>query len=105
MDEALQARMLAIFPPASAAQQQEQQQAAGDGQGGGSPRRRLPTLHAVIVELDGRFITELTHTAALFSELFEAAGRKRLVKVGGRWGGGGWGRSLTGQGAALRGGR
>ena len=34
------------------------------------------------MELDSRFLTELTHTAALYAELFEPGGRKRLVKVG-----------------------
>ncbi len=42
-----------------------------------------PGLQRVIVELNSRFITELTHTAATFAELFEPAGRKRLVKVRG----------------------
>ncbi len=40
-----------------------------------------PGLQRFIVELDQRFLTELAQTAALFEELFEASGRKRLIKV------------------------
>ena len=40
-----------------------------------------PPLQRFAVELDQRFITELAHTAALFSELFEPSGRKKLLKV------------------------
>jgi hypothetical protein len=61
-DEALRRKMLAMFP------------AETDG----AP----PSLHDVVVQLDGRFITEITHTAALFAQLFPPGGRKRLVKVG-----------------------
>lgn len=73
VDEGLRQRMHAMFPAAGSA--------SGDGD-----QQRLPSLHAVIVELDGRFITEITHTAALFAELFPPGGRKRLVKVRQRWG-------------------
>lgn len=61
VDESLRARMAEWFPP---------------GEGGA-----LPPLSKVIVELDSRFLTELMHTAALYAELFEPGGRKRLVKV------------------------
>lgn len=44
---------------------------------------RPPPLQRFAVELDQRFITELAHTAALFSELFELSGRKKLLKVTG----------------------
>ncbi len=40
-----------------------------------------PPLQRFAVELDQRFITEMAHTAALFSELFEPSGRKKLLKV------------------------
>ncbi len=40
-----------------------------------------PPLQRFAVELDQRFITEMAHTAALFSELFEPSGRKTLLKV------------------------
>ena len=40
-----------------------------------------PALQKYAVELDQRFLTELAHTAALFSELFEPSGRKKLLKV------------------------
>lgn len=40
-----------------------------------------PALQKFAVELDQRFLTELAHTAALFSELFEPSGRKKLLKV------------------------
>ena len=40
-----------------------------------------PPLQRFAVELDQRFITELAHTAALFSELFEPSGRKKLLKA------------------------
>lgn len=40
-----------------------------------------PSLQKFAVELDQRFLTELAHTAALFSELFEPSGRKKLLKV------------------------
>lgn len=43
--------------------------------------RRPAASPQVIIELDSRFLTELTHTAAMFAELFEPGGRKRLVKV------------------------
>ena len=46
------------------------------------PGEELPPLYKVIVELDSRFLTELTHTAAIYAQLFEPGGRKRLVKVG-----------------------
>lgn len=49
----------------------------GEGGAGSSP-----SLHDVVVQLDGRFITEITHTAGLFAQLFPPGGRKRLVKVG-----------------------
>lgn len=45
------------------------------------PGEQLPPLQKVIVELDSRFLTELTHTAAMYAQLFEPGGRKRLVKV------------------------
>ena len=44
--------------------------------------REPPALQKFAVELDQRFLTELAHTAALFSELFEPSGRKKLLKVG-----------------------
>ena len=40
-----------------------------------------PALQKFAVELDQRLLTELAHTAALFSELFEPSGRKKLLKV------------------------
>ena len=40
-----------------------------------------PALGRFAVELDQKFLTELAHTAAMFSELFEASGRPRLLKV------------------------
>lgn len=40
-----------------------------------------PPLQRFAVELDQRFITELAHTAALFSELFQPSGRKKLLTV------------------------
>lgn len=87
MDEGLRQRMLAMFRPAAGGD------GDGNGDGDGSPAA-LPSLHRVVVELDGRFITEITHTAALFAELFPPGGRKRLVKV--RAGGGGGRRGLAG---------
>ena len=33
------------------------------------------------MQLDQRFLTELARTAALFQSLFEASGRKELLKV------------------------
>ena len=80
MDEGLRRRMLEMFRPAGepAAPLSGSAAILGGGGGGQAP---LPSLHAVIVELDGRFITEIMHTAALFAELFPPGGRKRLVKV------------------------
>lgn len=40
-----------------------------------------PALGRFAVELDQKFLTELAHTAAMFSELFEVSGRPRLLKV------------------------
>jgi len=40
-----------------------------------------PRLERFVVELDQRFLTELAHTAALFGELFEQSGRRRLLKA------------------------
>ena len=59
-----------------------------DGWGfGGAPERggarAPPALERFVVELDQRFLTELAHTAALFGELFEQSGRRRLLKVRG----------------------
>lgn len=45
------------------------------------PGDPAPSLDAVAVALDTRFLTELTHTAASFGELFEPDGRPRLLKV------------------------
>ncbi|GAB4820337.1 hypothetical protein N2152v2_007383 [Parachlorella kessleri] len=45
------------------------------------PGEELPPLDKVIVELDSRFLTELTHTAAIYAQLFEPGGRQRLVKM------------------------
>lgn len=123
VDEGLRQRMLAMFPP-SAAEEAAEGQAGGEGgaaTGTGLQQagQQLLSLHRVIVELDGKFITggcckqsgkgqrtaqctaqaplqhsnkqvectpptsaELTHTAALFAELFPPGGRKRLIKVG-----------------------
>ena len=39
------------------------------------------TLHQFAVQLDQRFLTELSQTGALFSELFGTAGRAQLVKA------------------------
>lgn len=96
VDEGLRRRMLDMFRPAGEPVAPPSGSAAILG-GGGGGQAPLPSLHAVIVELDGRFITEITHTAALFAELFPPGGRKRLVKVrqgpgaaegrAGRWGG------------------
>lgn len=44
---------------------------------GGQP----PLLSTFAVQLDQRFLTELARTAALFQSLFEASGRKELLKV------------------------
>ena len=41
-----------------------------------------PPLARFVVELDQRILTELARTAVLFVDLFEDAGRHRLVKVG-----------------------
>lgn len=76
-DEGLRQRMHAMFPPAAASSEPVPQQQPG----GSSGSRELPSLHAVVVQLDGKFITEITHTAALFAELFPPGGRKRLIKV------------------------
>ena len=81
VDEGLRRRMLEMFRPAGEPAAPLSGSAAILGSGGG--QAPLPSLHAVIVELDGRFITETTHTAALFAELFPPGGRKRLVKVRG----------------------
>ncbi|KAL4420694.1 hypothetical protein ABPG75_010350 [Micractinium tetrahymenae] len=85
VDEGLRQRMLAMFPPPSA---EEAAQGQDGGEGGAASvtaaqqgTQQLPSLHRVIVELDGKFITELTHTAALFAELFPPGGRKRLIKM------------------------
>eukprot|EP00891_Asterochloris_glomerata_P001742 jgi/Astpho2/1742/Aster-04163 len=43
---------------------------------GGQP----PLLSTFAVQLDQRFLTELARTAALFQSLFEASGRKELLK-------------------------
>ena len=40
-----------------------------------------PPLARFVVELDQRILTELARTAVLFVDLFEDAGRHRLVKV------------------------
>lgn len=45
------------------------------------PGEELPSLYTVLIGVDSRFLSELTHTSALYSELFEPGGRKRLVKV------------------------
>lgn len=89
VDEGLRRRMLEMFRPAGEPAAPLSGSAAILGGGGG--QAPLPSLHTVIVELDGRFITETTHTAALFAELFPPGGRKRLVKVrgGGKRAGGG----------------
>lgn len=87
MDEGLRQRMLAMFPPTKGGEPGADADGAAAGTGtnsstaAGPGASQLPTLHAVIVELDGKFITELTHTAALFAELFPPGGRKRLIKV------------------------
>ncbi|KAK9806582.1 hypothetical protein WJX73_004732 [Symbiochloris irregularis] len=39
------------------------------------------TLHQYAVQLDQRFLSELSQTGALFSELFGSSGRAQLVKV------------------------
>ncbi len=71
--------MHSMFPPTTGLPQDEatslSSSAPSDSNG------RLPSLHAVVVQLDSKFITEITHTAALFAELFPPGGRKRLVKV------------------------
>ena len=74
--------MLAMFPasPEGGGSGSSSSSSRVDGSGGGGGSA-LPSLHAVIVALDGRFITEITHTAALFAQLFPPGGRKRLVKV------------------------
>lgn len=46
-----------------------------------APPEEPPALERFVVELDQRFLTELAHTAALFGELFEQSGRRRLLKV------------------------
>lgn len=46
-----------------------------------APPGEPPALERFVVELDQRFLTELAHTAALFGELFEQSGRRRLLKV------------------------
>lgn len=61
MDEGLRQRMLAMFPPPSADDAADGQDgaeggaASSDGQQQGG--QQLPSLHRVIVELDGKFIT------------------------------------------------
>lgn len=40
-----------------------------------------PSLARFAVELDQRFLTELTHTTVLFNELFDQSGRRQLLKV------------------------
>ncbi len=40
-----------------------------------------PSLSRFVVELDQRFLTELTHTTVLFNELFDQSGRRQLLKV------------------------
>lgn len=52
-----------------------------DPAGWGFEGETPPGLQRFVVELDQRFLTELAQTAALFEELFEAGGRKRLIKV------------------------
>eukprot|EP00887_Chlorella_sp_A99_P007202 scaffold2.g7202.t1 len=42
---------------------------------------QLPTLKQVIITLNSAFMTELTQTAGLFGQLFEAGGRQRLVRA------------------------
>lgn len=87
VDEGLRQRMLAMFPPPPPPPPTDGEPEAGASNEQEQGRQRLPSLHGVIVELDGRFITEVTHTAAMFAELFPPGGRKRLVKVGRCWGG------------------
>ena len=78
-----------MFPPgagSSGSQQQGAQPPASSSSSNSSSNSSssssgLPSLHAVVVQLDGKFITEITHTAALFAELFPPGGRKRLIKV------------------------
>ncbi|CAL8469580.1 g9121 [Coccomyxa elongata] len=40
-----------------------------------------PSLSRFVVELDQRFLTELTHTTVLFNELFDQSGRRQLLKA------------------------
>ena len=40
-----------------------------------------PSLTRFAVELDQRFLTELTHTTVLFNELFDQSGRRQLLKA------------------------
>ena len=40
-----------------------------------------PSLTHFVVELDQRFLTDLGHTAAMFTELFGQAGRPRMLKA------------------------
>lgn len=82
VDEGLRQRMHAMFP-AAAPPQEGATMDSGAPASSAPPRSNgpLPSLHAVVVQLDSKFITEITHTAALFAELFPPGGRKRLVKV------------------------
>jgi hypothetical protein len=73
--------MHAMFPPAAASSSDSSEPAPQQQPGSSSGSGGLPSLHAVVVQLDGKFITEITHTAALFAELFPPGGRKRLIKV------------------------
>lgn len=61
VDEALLQRMLAMFPPPPAEEaaggQEGGEGGAGSGEGLRQGDQQLPSLHRVIVELDGKFIT------------------------------------------------
>jgi hypothetical protein len=83
VDEGLRQRMHAMFPATAAPAAPAASGSSGSGLAAPSSggEGSLPSLHAVVVQLDGKFITEITHTAALFAQLFPPGGRKRLVQV------------------------
>ncbi|KAK9813244.1 hypothetical protein WJX72_011382 [[Myrmecia] bisecta] len=76
--EAVSQAIASSYAPASGA---EAEPRLRDAAAWGFEGRQPPALARFVVELDQRFLTELAHTAALFNELFEPSGRKRLLKV------------------------
>ncbi|KAI3430892.1 hypothetical protein D9Q98_009301 [Chlorella vulgaris] len=83
VDEGLRQRMHAMFPATAAPAAPAASGSSGSGLAAPSSggEGSLPSLHAVVVQLDGKFISEITHTAALFAQLFPPGGRKRLVQM------------------------